>query len=78
MEEYLKDAVPCSICGIEPNEYVERGDILILRGIPIVSSYGTQLICPKCNKHTHIYSNPQLAFKEWNEVLNHNSNRKEK
>lgn len=71
MDEYLKDATPCTECGIEPTELVGALEPFIICGIPIgQTDYGTYLRCRKCGKRTVASSNIQDAYRLWNEKIN--------
>ena len=70
LEEYLEDATPCTECGTEPYERIDRCPPLIICGIGLNSGYGTMLRCGKCGKQTVAYSNPQDAYRAWNEDVN--------
>ena len=70
MKDYLEDATPCTECGIEPIERIDKAYPIVICGIPLNSDYGTVLICPKCKKRTNAYQNPQEAYKSWNENIN--------
>ena len=72
MKEYLEDATPCLECGIEPNEIIDKTYPIVICGIPLNSGYGTVLRCPKCKKRTNAYTNPQEAYRSWNEKINKN------
>ena len=70
-EEYLTDATVCIDCGCEPSELIGRCEPFIIFGIEVgPRDYGTYLQCPNCGKKTSANTNPQLAYKEWNENVN--------
>lgn len=70
-EDYLDDATPCITCDRVPIERIGQCEPFIMCGIEVgPRGYGTYLWCPTCGKKTVAYTNPQLAFKSWNEVVN--------
>lgn len=69
-EEYIEDATPCTECGVEPFERIAKCPPIIICGVPLNCDYGTMLICGKCGKRTVAYSNPQGAYRAWNEEIN--------
>lgn len=69
--DYLDDATPCITCNREPTEMIGQCEPFIIFGIEVgPRDYGTYLRCPTCGKKTVACTNPQEAYKEWNEVVN--------
>lgn len=70
-EDYLEDATYCTNCNRPPVELIGQCEPFIMCGIEVgPREYGTYLWCPECGKKTVAYTNPQGAYKEWNEVIN--------
>jgi hypothetical protein len=70
-KEYIEDATPCVQCGVIPTDRIEEAPPMFLGGIPVGGGrYGTVLRCPKCNKHTGVYTHPGEAYYEWNLKIN--------